>query len=210
MNIVFKKYFLGFVLAVIAIMGVGALGSCDTANVQGGVTTSADAVSESPSGSATTTKAFITTTAVTTMEDVITGTSAIETVSTTSATETVPTTSANTTTHQTTAKPAETTAKPPVVTTESTPVTTAPPQTTTPPQTTAPEAPSDTPSNPPTEPPYIKYAVYLEMSGAEQQAYFMQFTSPQAFFDWRNKALKEYEDEREDIEIDGDGPIIIG
>lgn len=201
MNIVFKKYFLGFVLAVIAIMGVGALVSCDTANVQGGVTTSADAVSESPSGSATTTKAFITTTAVTTKADVITGTSATETVSTTSA---------NTTTPQTTVKPAETTAKPSVATSELPPVTTAPPQTTTPPQTTAPEAPSDSPSNPPTEPPYIKYAVYLEMSGAEQQAYFMQFTSPQAFFDWRNKALKEYEDEREDIEIDGDGPIIIG
>ncbi len=76
-----------------------------------------------------------------------------------------------------------------------------------PPQTepeTNPETLPTVPSGP------ISYEEYLAMSGAEQEAYFAQFSDPMEYFAWLNAAKAEYDAKNPSIDIGADGNIDLG
>lgn len=54
------------------------------------------------------------------------------------------------------------------------------------------------------------YQRYLNMSGAEQQAFIQEFDSIPAFFEWLNAAKDAYETLNPDIEIGEDGKVDLG
>lgn len=54
------------------------------------------------------------------------------------------------------------------------------------------------------------YQRYLNMSGAEQQAFIREFDSVPAFFEWLNAAKDAYETLNPDIEIGEDGKVDLG
>lgn len=74
------------------------------------------------------------------------------------------------------------------------------------------ETPTDAPSVQPTDPPGVGvgFGAYLEMSEEEQEAFFNSFAQPQDFFDWLNAAQKEYEDTKDQIEVNGDETFDLG
>lgn len=57
---------------------------------------------------------------------------------------------------------------------------------------------------------YYTYEEYIALSGDEQYAYYQQFESASAFFEWYNQAKLEYEESQDRIEIGGDDSIDIG
>ena len=56
----------------------------------------------------------------------------------------------------------------------------------------------------------MTYEKYINMSGAEQQAFYASFADPMDFFDWHAAAKEEYEKNKGDIIIDGDTEIDLG
>ena len=55
-----------------------------------------------------------------------------------------------------------------------------------------------------------EYEKYMNMSEAEQQAYFNSYADPADFFAWYNKAKEEYEQSRDVIEVGPDATIDLG
>ena len=51
---------------------------------------------------------------------------------------------------------------------------------------------------------------YQAMSGAEREAHFKQFSSPEAYIQWLNKAKADYDKEHPTIEVGADGTIDLG
>ena len=60
------------------------------------------------------------------------------------------------------------------------------------------------------EPDGITYEDYMEMTAAEQQAYYESFDDPMEFFAWLNAAKAEYEANKNDIEIGSGGSVDLG
>ena len=55
----------------------------------------------------------------------------------------------------------------------------------------------------------MSYEEYMALDSKAQQAYYESFATPEAFFEWFNKAKSEYEAKDDSIEIDGNGSIDI-
>ena len=55
-----------------------------------------------------------------------------------------------------------------------------------------------------------EYEKYMNMSEAEQQAYFNSYADPADFFAWYNKAKEKYEQSRDVIEVGPDATIDLG
>lgn len=51
------------------------------------------------------------------------------------------------------------------------------------------------------EPDPMEYDAYLNMSASEQEAYFLSFSSIEAFFEWYNAAKQKYQEENPGVEI---------
>lgn len=51
---------------------------------------------------------------------------------------------------------------------------------------------------------------YLAMTPAQQEAHYLSFDSVSAYFQWRNKALQEYEDNKTVIEVGPDTEVDLG
>ncbi len=86
------------------------------------------------------------------------------------------------------------------------------------PEVTAPNTPpapsipqqTETTTLPPVPSGSISYEEYIAMSGEEQEAYFMQFSDPMAFFVWLETAKAEYDAKNPSIDIGDDGNIDLG
>ena len=98
-------------------------------------------------------------------------------------------------------------------------VTTVPEETTAPVETTLPEETEVIVTFPEVEAPEagsITYAEYLELTAQEQQAYYENFESVDAFFAWLNPAKEEYAEYLATQAADGndgeenESPIIVG
>ncbi len=117
------------------------------------------------------------------------------------AAETAATTVQTTTAKATTAVMSTTTTKAATTTTTPEGTTITPAPETSAPETNAPDA--DDPAS-------LTYEEYLAMTPAEQQAHFMSFASPMEYMVWFDRAKAEYEANKGDIVIEGDGSIDIG
>lgn len=53
------------------------------------------------------------------------------------------------------------------------------------------------------EPVLLTYAEYLELTPAQQQAYYESFPTPQAYMDWFNAAAKEYNQNNNSTQVEG-------
>lgn len=70
--------------------------------------------------------------------------------------------------------------------------------------TTEPQMPSDSVTvapELPTEPEPLTYEEYGALSSQEQEAYFLSFSSIEAFFEWYNAAKQKYQEENPGVEI---------
>lgn len=155
------------------------------------------------------------------------GTEPVETIEPTDATEPTEATEPVETTEPTEeTEPVETTepteATEPVETTEPTEAT-EPVEPTEPTETTEPTDPTDSTQPEETTPPEIQeptepsepvelltYEEYMALSPEEQQAYFLSFEDPADYMAWFNQAKAEYEANKDDIVIGGDGNVDIG
>lgn len=60
------------------------------------------------------------------------------------------------------------------------------------------------PESTPNGPKAISYGEYLEMTPAQQQAYFLQFTDPQDYIAWLSSAKEAYEATKDSVIATGD------
>lgn len=56
----------------------------------------------------------------------------------------------------------------------------------------------------------LSYEEYLALTPAEQQAYYETFADYEAYFAWLNKAKEDYENNKDQIEIGGNGSLDLG
>lgn len=52
----------------------------------------------------------------------------------------------------------------------------------------------------------VTYEEYMAMTGDQQQTYYTSFASADAFFAWFNEAKKEYDEQKQEVEL-GDKPV---
>lgn len=56
----------------------------------------------------------------------------------------------------------------------------------------------------------LTYEEYLALTPAQQQAYYETFEDYEAYFAWLNQAKENYENSKDQIEIDGSGSLDLG
>jgi hypothetical protein len=56
----------------------------------------------------------------------------------------------------------------------------------------------------------LTYEEYLALTPAQQQAYYETFEDYEAYFAWLNQAKEDYENSKDQIEIDGSGSLDLG
>ena len=56
----------------------------------------------------------------------------------------------------------------------------------------------------------LSYEEYMALTPEEQQAYYESFEDFDAYFDWLNKAKEDYENNKDEIKIEGGGSLDLG